>query len=194
MHHPRYTFTSFQAKLGNPSSTCFQVKQAARSWHVSHAVFILPLVLWHNRQTITHLVLRHKPRNRHSDFVGQITKPQLPVLRPKPGEPPTLLLRPNQETRSHRFWGQTRRNCQPWFWGWTKKPTLLVSLCMVQTAHSVSRPLDHPVTEYLTCTWSSPVLYTKSPTPNSILVTARHIAPVTCTPGDKQSRFSTQHK
>jgi hypothetical protein len=31
------------------------------------------------------LVLRPKPRNRHDDFVGQITKMQLPVLRPKPG-------------------------------------------------------------------------------------------------------------
>jgi hypothetical protein len=28
--------------------------------------------------------LRHKPRNRRGDFMGQITKPQLSVLRPKP--------------------------------------------------------------------------------------------------------------
>jgi hypothetical protein len=31
--------------------------------------------------------LRPKPRNHHDDFVGQITKPQLSVLRPKPGNP-----------------------------------------------------------------------------------------------------------
>jgi hypothetical protein len=31
------------------------------------------------------LVLRLKPRNRCGDFVGQISKPQLPVLRPKLG-------------------------------------------------------------------------------------------------------------
>jgi hypothetical protein len=42
--------------------------------------------LWRNRQTEAHLVLRPKPRNRHGDFEAQITKPTLPVLRPKPGE------------------------------------------------------------------------------------------------------------
>jgi hypothetical protein len=41
-----------------------------------------------------------KSRNRRSDFEAQITKPELPVLRPKPGNPPP-----------------------PWFWGSTKKPT-----------------------------------------------------------------------
>jgi hypothetical protein len=46
------------------------------------------------------LVLRPKPRNRHGDFENQITKPELSVLRSKPGNPPP-----------------------PWFWGSTKKPT-----------------------------------------------------------------------
>jgi hypothetical protein len=46
------------------------------------------------------LVLRPKPRNRRGDFEAQITKPELSVLRPKPGNPPP-----------------------PWFWGWTKKST-----------------------------------------------------------------------
>jgi hypothetical protein len=41
-----------------------------------------------------------KPRNRRGDFVAQITKPEMPVLWPKPGNPPP-----------------------PWFWGSTKKPT-----------------------------------------------------------------------
>jgi hypothetical protein len=45
------------------------------------------------------LVLRPKPRNHRSDFEAQITKPKLPVLRRKPGNPPP-----------------------PWFWGSTKKP------------------------------------------------------------------------
>jgi hypothetical protein len=59
----------------------------------------LPLsVLWHNRQTEACLVLRLKPRNCHGDFDAQITKPELPVLKPKPGNPPP-----------------------PWFWGSTKK-------------------------------------------------------------------------
>jgi alkanesulfonate monooxygenase SsuD/methylene tetrahydromethanopterin reductase-like flavin-dependent oxidoreductase (luciferase family) len=46
------------------------------------------------------LILRLKPKNRRSDFETQITKPELLVLRPKPGNPPP-----------------------PWFWGSTKKPT-----------------------------------------------------------------------
>jgi hypothetical protein len=58
------------------------------------------LVLWRNRQIEARLVLRPQPRNRRSDFEAQITKPKLPVLRPKLGNPPP-----------------------PWFWGSTKKPT-----------------------------------------------------------------------
>jgi hypothetical protein len=88
--------TSLEARLGNPSPNCFLVKQAARSWHVSHTD--LPLsVLWRNRQTKTRLILRPKLRNHRGDFEAQITKPELPVLRPKPGNPTTLVLRLNQE-------------------------------------------------------------------------------------------------
>jgi hypothetical protein len=46
------------------------------------------------------MVLRPKSRNHRGDFEAQITKPELPVLRPKPGNPPS-----------------------PWFLGSTKKPT-----------------------------------------------------------------------
>jgi hypothetical protein len=46
------------------------------------------------------MVLRHKTKNCHGDFDAQITKSELPILRPKPGNPPP-----------------------PWFWGSTKKPT-----------------------------------------------------------------------
>jgi hypothetical protein len=46
------------------------------------------------------LLLRYKPRNHRGDFEAQITKLELPVLRPKLGNPPP-----------------------PWFWGSTKKPT-----------------------------------------------------------------------
>jgi hypothetical protein len=34
------------------------------------------------------LVLRLKPRNNHGDFETQITKLELPILRPKPENPP----------------------------------------------------------------------------------------------------------
>jgi hypothetical protein len=43
------------------------------------------------------MVLRPKPRNCRDNFVGQITKPQLPVLQPKP------------ENQSEWFWVQTTR-------------------------------------------------------------------------------------
>jgi hypothetical protein len=48
-------------------------------------------------KTIAHFVLRPKPRNHRANFMGQITKPQLPVLRPKQGKP------------SEWFWGQTTK-------------------------------------------------------------------------------------
>jgi hypothetical protein len=76
---------SLQPRLGNPSQTCFHVKQAARSRRVSHAD-LPPSVLWRNRQTKVCLVLRSKRRNCRGDFQAQITKPELPVLSPKPGE------------------------------------------------------------------------------------------------------------
>jgi hypothetical protein len=47
------------------------------------------------------LVLSHKPRNHRGDFEAQIIKPELPVLRPKSGNPSS-----------------------PWFWGSTKKLTI----------------------------------------------------------------------
>jgi hypothetical protein len=59
-----------------------------------------PSVLWRNRQNEAHLVLRPKPRNHCGDFEAQITKPELTVLRPKPGNP-----------------------SKPLFWGSPKKPT-----------------------------------------------------------------------
>jgi hypothetical protein len=144
----RCASTSHKARLGNPSVTFFQAKQATRSQRVSRAI-LPPSILWRNWQTEACMVLRRKPRNHHDDFEAQITKPELPVLRPKPEKP------------TYRFWGQTRENRpsgfeakpltnrHPWFWGSTKKPSLLISSCTVQTTHSVTRPLDRPATEYL---------------------------------------------
>jgi hypothetical protein len=56
--------------------------------------------LWRNQQAEACLILRLKLRNHHGDFEAQITKSELPVLRPKPENPPPH-----------------------WFWGSTKKPT-----------------------------------------------------------------------
>jgi hypothetical protein len=64
---------------------------------------------------------------------------------------------------------------------------------MVQTAHSIIRPLDRPATEYPTYATILDPLH-QSPIPAMILITARHAAPATCTPRDKQTRFSKQKK
>jgi hypothetical protein len=61
---------------------------------------LAPSILRHNRQTDACMVLRPKPRNRRGDFEAQNTKPELQILRPKPGNPPP-----------------------PWFGGSTKKST-----------------------------------------------------------------------
>jgi hypothetical protein len=160
---------SLEARLENSSLTYFTSKQSVRSWHVSHSILHL-LILWRNQQTEVCLVLRSKPRNRRSNFEAQITKLELSVLSTKPG------------------------NHRSWFWGLTKKLTPLISSCIVQTAHGVTRPPDRPVTEYPTYAWPSPILCTRSPTPATILVIVRHVTPTTCTPRDKQTRFSTQTK
>jgi hypothetical protein len=66
-------------------------------------------------ETIAHLVLRPKPINRQGDFVGQITKLQLLILRPKSENSTTLVLRPNQETRTPHLLvhGIDRTRCHP---------------------------------------------------------------------------------
>jgi hypothetical protein len=83
VHHPPSRFHQSSDQTRNPNQTCFHVKQAARSRHVSHTD-LPPSVLCRNRQTEVHLVLRHKPRNHRGDFEDQITKPKLSVLMPKP--------------------------------------------------------------------------------------------------------------
>jgi hypothetical protein len=117
-----------------------------------HAVFILSLVLWRIQQTIALLVLRLKPKNRHSDFEVQITKQLTFVLGPENQKthPSGFDAKP-LTNRPSSFEAKPLTNRQPLFWGSTKKSTLLVSICMVQTAHSVTRPPDHPITEYPTC-------------------------------------------
>jgi hypothetical protein len=58
-------------------------------------------------------VLRHKPRNRSGDFEAQITKPQQPVLRSNPGNPPPLILRSNWEKPSPPVLRPNRRKLSP---------------------------------------------------------------------------------
>jgi hypothetical protein len=90
------------------------------------------------------------------------------------------------------FWSSNQQNIDTDFEAQTGKPTLLVFfLCMMWITHGVTRPPDRLATEYLTYARSSPILRTKSPTPASIIIIARHIAFATYTSWDKQMHFST---
>jgi hypothetical protein len=63
-------------------------------------------------------------RNRRGDFDAQITKLYLPILRPKPGNPPP-----------------------PWFWCSTKKPTVSFKIKPEETvAISFEAKLEKTVT------------------------------------------------
>jgi hypothetical protein len=132
----------------------------------------------------------HAPSFSHR-FCGRTEQPSPAWLLGPNQETITMILRPKSPNRSCQFWDPNRETHRPWFWGSTKKPTLLVSLCMMHTAYIVTRSLDHPATEYPTCAWPSSVLYTRSHTSTMILITIRHVAPVTYTLRDKQTWFST---
>jgi hypothetical protein len=93
-HHR--AFTSLEARLGNPSPTCFTPKQAARSRRVSH-VNLPPSVLWNNRQTGARWILMSKTKNHHGDFEAQIRDAG---FEPELGNSSILVLRFNQETRA----------------------------------------------------------------------------------------------
>jgi hypothetical protein len=73
-------------------------------------------------------------------------------------KPVLSILRTTPENPSHRFWGQTKENSATSFevkpektirmvLRLTKKHVLLIYMCMVQTTHGTTRPLDHPSTE-----------------------------------------------
>jgi hypothetical protein len=118
---------------------------------------------WGSNQEIVTVILRPKSPNQSCQFWGPNWETRSHRFWGK-----------TRRTRHHRFWGQTRSNRprgfeakpmtnhpngfkakpltnrRPWFWGSTKKHTLLVFMCTVQTTHGVTRPLDHPATEYLT--------------------------------------------
>jgi hypothetical protein len=160
----------------------------------NHTVFICSSVLRHKPINLLPLGFEVQTKKSLRWFCWSNHQTAATGFEIQTGKPERVVLRPNHKNRSHRFWGQTGRNCRPCFWGWTKKPALLVSLCTVQITHSVTWPLDRLATKYPTCAWPSPVLCTKSPTPASILVTARHAAPITYTSRDKQTCFSTQNR
>jgi hypothetical protein len=63
----------------------------------------------------------------------------------------------------------------------------------VQTAQCATQLLDRLATEYSIYVTIPGHLH-QSPTPVMILIAAHHVAPATCTPRDKQMRFSNETK
>jgi hypothetical protein len=143
-----------------------------------------------------------QPKNYHDNFKAKITKSELSVLRPQTGKLEPPVLRPNQRKPSPSVlranWRKTIRvvlrsnHSQTVDLGFEAQPRNPRSSsprarCRPHTAPpdlSIVRPSNtRPVR-------SSPVLCTKSPTPVTILIAARHAAPATCTSRDKQTRFS----
>jgi hypothetical protein len=135
----------------------------------SHAV-LPPPVLWHNRQTEARLVLRPKPRKYRGDFEAQTGKPIITSFEAKPEK--TVDLGFGAQPRNPGSTSPHAR-CKPHI----APPDL-----------SITRP---PSTRPMR---PSSVLCTRSPSPATMLVVARHVAPTTCTPRDKQTRFSNETK
>jgi hypothetical protein len=225
--------------------------------------------LWRNRQTEAQLVLRPKPRNHRGDFEAEITKPKLPVLRPKQGNPPPPW-----------FWGSTKKSTTGFeakpgetvatgfeaklekivevgfeakpletvatgfdakplktitigfdakpvktiaasfeakppetvTTGFEAKPTKTITTgfdakpaktiqVVLRPNHSQTIDLGFEARPRNPCSSSScarcrpsPIPCSRSPTPATVLVAARHAAPATCTPRDMQTRFSKRNK
>jgi hypothetical protein len=85
----------------------------------------------------------------------------------------TVILRHKSPNRSYRFWGSNRKTHRSWFWGQTNKYALLISLCTVQTTHSITRSPDRSVIEYPTCAYRF-----QSSTPGLLLLTRSSSLPV----------------
>jgi hypothetical protein len=84
-----------------------------------------------------------------TSFEAKPAKTVWVVLRPNTHKPSSSVLRPKlMRNRPSGFEAKPMTNRWHWFWGSTKKPTLLVFTCTVQTAHGVTQPLDRPATEY----------------------------------------------
>jgi hypothetical protein len=122
-----HSFTSFEAKLGNTSLTCFPMKQITgcrrMSSHHLHPNISFsaqtskprPTWFWGPNQEIVMMILWAQSPNhgcqfwgpnqetRVSGFEAKAQEPQPPVLKPNQEKPSTLVLRLNQETRAPRL-------------------------------------------------------------------------------------------
>jgi hypothetical protein len=128
VHHMPSHLHQFWGKLGNPSPTCFHVKQAARFWRVSHAdlplsFFVAQLI---NRSLFDFETQTKKPSRWFWVPNDQTIAASFEAQTGKPST--TLVLRLNQQTHHwflgqirtnyrHQFWDQTKENSRYRFWG-----------------------------------------------------------------------------
>jgi hypothetical protein len=113
-----------------------------------HTVFIHSSVLRHKPTNLLPLGFEAQTKKLLCWFCGSYHQTTATSFEAETGKLERVVLRPNRKNRSHCFWGQIGRNHWPWFWGWTKKHVLLVSLCTVQTTHKrhpTSRSSGHRV-------------------------------------------------
>jgi hypothetical protein len=133
---------------------------------------------WGSNQEIIVVILRLKSPNQSYQFWDSNRKPEPPILRP------------NREKPSQWFWWQ------PVDHGFNAQPRnlYLSSPCAWCRLHTASPDLPIVRPSSIWPVQPSPILYTRSPTPTTILVATHHTAPITCTLWDKQMWFSTRTK
>jgi hypothetical protein len=124
----------------------------------------------------------------HLSFEAQPRNPP-PVLRPNQEIPSPSILRSNWRKPSSPV--LRLNHWQTVDLDFKTQPRNLATVR--HAVHSVTRPLDRSTTEYSICA-IIPGSLTRSPTPVTILINVRHVAPVICTPWDKQTRFSKWNK
>jgi hypothetical protein len=145
----RCASTSLEIRLKNPSTTCFQVKQATRSRRVSCVVLPRPFCgandkpkptwFWGPNQETVIVILRPKLPNRSCRFWGPNRENRATGFEAKQRKSSPLILRPNRRKPSEWFWRQT-----------THKPSTLVLRLNHETCdshlhvHDADRTQRHP--------------------------------------------------
>jgi hypothetical protein len=165
VHHRPSLLHQFWGKLGNPSPTCFQVKQAARSRCVSRTIF-LPSVLWCNRKPLP------------AWFWGPNQETVMVILMPKSPNRSCWFYGPNQEIIDFGFDAKpgNPRSSSPC--AWCRLNTASPDLPIVRWP-STQLTLDHPRSStlgllLLPCSLSLPATSHLSPTHHE---TSKHNSP-----------------
>jgi hypothetical protein len=202
--------TSFEAKLEKTDATGFEIKPAKTIATGFEAKPMKTVTTGFEDKPVKTVTTGFKAKPAKTVAAGFEAKPPETVaacFEAKPQETVVSGFEAKPLTnRRHRFWGSNRwetipvvlkpNHWQPIDLGFKAQPRNSCSSSprtqckshMVPPDLSIVRPPSiRPVR-------LSPILCTRSPTPTTILVTARHATPATCTSWDKQTRFSKWNK